>query len=98
MHAALRHGYYLRSQDAIVQTGEVLRRFQLASAVAPFTRCIRCNSLLEPVKKAKVIEQLQPLTKMYYQDFRRCLGCGQIYWPGSHFKKLQGRLTRLLET
>src|SRR5947208_12701627 len=30
MHAAVRHGYYLRSQDPMEQTVEVLRRYNLA--------------------------------------------------------------------
>ena len=92
MHAALRHGYYLRSQNPLDQTVEVLRRFDLGSALAPFARCLRCNASLEPAEKEKVIGQLEPLTKIYYEDFRRCAGCGQVYWSGSHFEKLQKRI------
>jgi len=92
MHAALRHGYYLRSQNPLDQTVEVLRRFDLGSALAPFTRCLRCNASLEPAEKEKVIGQLEPLTKIYYEHFRRCAGCGQVYWSGSHFEKLQKRI------
>ncbi len=92
MHAIVRHGYYLRSQDPFEQTIEVLRRFNLSSAFAPFTRCLHCNALLEGVEKNEVIERLEPLTKIYYEQFRRCTGCGQIYWPGSHFDKLLGRI------
>jgi uncharacterized protein len=92
MHAVVGDGYYLRSQDPIEQTLEVLRRFQLSSALAPFTRCLRCNTLVEAVEKAEIIHELEPLTKIYYEQFRRCPGCGQIYWPGSHFKKLEARI------
>ena len=92
MHAIVQHGYYLRSQNPINQTIEVLRRFELFSAIAPFTRCLRCNAPLEEVKKNEVIQRLEPLTKIYYEEFRRCMGCGQIYWAGSHFSKLQERL------
>jgi len=92
MHAVVGHGYYLRSQDPIEQTLEVLRRFQLSSALAPFTRCLRCNTLVKAVEKAEIIHELEPLTKIYYEQFRRCPSCGQIYWPGSHFKKLEARI------
>src|SRR5213078_2984238 len=84
MHAVLRHGYYLRSQDPLEQTLEVLRRFDLQSVWAPFSRCLRCNATLEPDDKKKVLSQLKPLTKLYYEQFRRCTGCGQVYWSGSH--------------
>jgi uncharacterized protein len=92
MHAMVQHGYYLRSQNPINQTIEVLRRFDLFSAITPFTRCLRCNAPLQKVAKADVIEKLEPLTKIYYEQFRRCTGCDQIYWAGSHFSKLQTRL------
>jgi uncharacterized protein with PIN domain len=95
MHAIVQHGYYLRSQNPINQTIEVLRRFDLFSAIAPFTRCLRCNAPLQKVEKADVIQKLEPLTKIYYEEFRRCTGCGQIYWAGSHFSKLQKRLKEI---
>jgi uncharacterized protein len=98
MHAIVRHGYYLRSQQAFDQTIEVLRRFDLSSALAPFTRCLRCNAPLEQVQKAQVIEQLEPLTRIYYEQFRRCSGCGQVYWAGSHFDKLQSRIKDIRAT
>ena len=92
MHAAVRHGYYLRSQNPLEQTIEVLRRFDLGSRLTPFSRCLLCNALLEPAKKAQVLDQLEPLTKIYYEQFRRCPGCGQVYWSGSHFDKLRARV------
>jgi uncharacterized protein with PIN domain len=95
MHAAVRHGYYLRSQNPLRQTVEVLRRFDLANVLAPFRRCLRCNAPLEPVEKTGVIDQLEPLTKIYYDKFRQCSGCGQVYWSGSHFGKLQHRLEEI---
>jgi uncharacterized protein with PIN domain len=95
MHAAVRHGYYLRSQDPLEQTAEVLRRFDLGPALTPFSRCLRCNALLEPAKKAEVFDQLEPLTRIYYEQFRRCRGCGQVYWSGSHFDKLRARVEEI---
>ena len=92
MHAIVQHGYCPRSQNPDEQTIEVIRRFHLLKSIAPFTRCLRCNAPLEKVAKDDVIEKLEPLTKIYYEQFRRCTGCGQIYWPGSHFSKLQRRI------
>jgi uncharacterized protein with PIN domain len=92
MHSAVRHGYYLRSQNALEQTTEVLQRFQLSTVLAPFSRCLSCNALLQPVEKAEVFDQLEPLTQIYYERFRRCDGCRQVYWQGSHFDKLRARV------
>src|SRR5205085_4132207 len=98
MHAAVRHGYYLRSQNPLKQTVEVLRRFDLGLSLTPFSRCLLCNALLEPARKAEVVEQLEPLTKIYYEQFRRCRGCGQVYWSGSHFDKLRARVEEVRAT
>ncbi len=95
MHAAVKHGYYLRSQNPLEQTIEVLRRFDLGFILSPFSRCLRCNALLESAEKEKVIGQLESLTKIYYDEFRRCTDCGQVYWSGSHFTKLQKRLEQI---
>jgi uncharacterized protein with PIN domain len=92
MHAVVKTGYCPRSQDPDEQTIEVIRRFNLLRLIAPFTRCLRCNAPLQDVAKTDIIEELEPLTKIYYDQFRRCTGCGQIYWSGSHFEKLQKRI------
>ncbi len=95
MHAAVRDGYYPRSQLPDEQAVEVIQRFELQSALRPFTRCPTCNGLLHRAEKQDVLEQLEPLTRIYYDDFRRCSDCRQIFWPGSHFPKLQAQLRRL---
>ena len=95
MHAIVQHGYYPRSQDPAEQTIEVVRRFDLSEVIAPFTRCMRCNAPLEEAAKAEIIDKLEPLTKIYYKQFRRCPDCEQIYWSGSHFAKLQRRIEEI---
>jgi uncharacterized protein len=96
MHAIVQHGYCPRSQNAEEQTIEVVRRFKLLDLIAPFTRCLRCNACLQHAAKADVIEELEPLTKIYYEQFRRCPGCSQIYWSGSHFEKLERRIETII--
>lgn len=96
MRAAVGPGYCLRSGEGEAQTGEVLRRFD--PPLVPFTRCLRCGAPTAVVAKAEVASALadEPLTRQFYEDFRRCPGCGQIYWPGSHHGKLIARVGRLL--
>jgi uncharacterized protein len=95
MHGIVQHGYWPRSQNADEQTIEVIRRFDLSELIAPFTRCLRCNAPLEEAAKADIIDKLEPLTKIYYDQFRRCPACKQIYWSGSHFPKLQKRIEEI---
>jgi len=95
MHSVVSTGYCPRSQNADEQTIEIIRRFNLLGRIAPFTRCLRCNAPLRKVSKTEVLERLEPLTKIYYEQFRRCTRCDQIYWAGSHFSKLEKRLGQI---
>ena len=94
---AITHGLFVHSQHPEEQTLEVLRRLDLRRQTKPFTRCVRCNGQLAAVAKDEVIDQLEPLTRRYYDEFRQCPECGRIYWAGSHFDKLSRLVDRLLE-
>jgi uncharacterized protein with PIN domain len=95
MHSIVKNGFYPKSQDPLEQTNEVIRRFEIRSKIAPFSRCLCCNGQLLEVNKAAVMEQLEPLTRIYYERFKRCQECGQLYWAGSHFDKLRARIDQL---
>lgn len=94
---AITHGLFVHSQQPEEQTLEVLRRLDLRRRIKPFTRCLRCNGQLAAVAKEQVIDQLEPLTRRYYDEFSQCPECGRIYWAGSHFEKLSRLVDRLLE-
>jgi len=93
MHKVITQGYLLRSLDSIEQLHEVVKRFGLVKWVKPFQRCMNCNHPLEPVDKEAVLDKLEPLTKKYYEDFKLCPACDQVYWKGSHYEKM----TRVIE-
>ncbi|BBX74944.1 Mut7-C ubiquitin/RNAse domain-containing protein [Mycobacterium shinjukuense] len=92
---AITHGFFVHSQHPEEQTLEVIRRLDLRQRLAPFTRCVRCNGALAAVCKDAVIDQLEPLTRRYYQEFSRCADCGRIYWAGSHHARLVRLVQRL---
>ena len=94
--SAVTHGYLVRESAPEAQLAEVLGRFELLDAVAPFRRCIRCNALLETVRKDDVLDRLQPKTRRYYDEFARCPACDRLYWKGSHYQRMQGFVARLL--
>ena len=84
-------GYCLRSTNSREQLFAVLRRYRLFNKVEPWRRCLHCNGRLQPVAKEAVLHRLEPKTKLYYDTFRQCDACGQVYWEGSHVGEL-GRL------
>jgi uncharacterized protein len=97
MHRIVKNGYFPRSQKSSEQVLEVIRRFGLENALRPFSRCLRCNGLLSNVSKDSVMDQLEPLTRIYYNEFQRCIDCGQTYWPGSHLDKLRCQVQTVLD-
>lgn len=96
MHKVITTGYLPRSDDPAEQLQEVFRRFKLHNHVNSFSRCANCNNILRAVSKEEIIDQLEPLTKRYYDDFSQCPGCGKVYWPGSHRKRMDERVKELL--
>jgi len=87
-------GYCVRATNSRQQFAEVLQRFDLAGAVAPFQRCVHCNELLEPTRKELISDRLQPETKQYFEEFSTCPGCHRVYWKGSHYR----RMLRLIDS
>jgi hypothetical protein len=83
------YGYCVRSTLPLSQIQEVVQRFHLAGQIRPLCRCLRCNGLLQPTAKASVYDRLPPLTRQYYDRFSACQSCGQIYWQGAHYERIQ---------
>jgi uncharacterized protein with PIN domain len=90
-------GYCVRATDSREQLREVLQRFDLSGAIAPFSRCVHCNSLLRPTPKDLISDRLPPKTEQYYEEFQVCPSCERIYWKGSHYRRMQRFMEELLE-
>lgn len=88
------HGYWIRSTVPQLQAKEVVRRFHLAGIMKPLSRCLECNTFIEPVEKEEIIDRIPQKTRMYYNDFRICRGCNRIYWEGSHYEKMKEFILR----
>jgi uncharacterized protein with PIN domain len=95
MRKGIRHGYCIHQTDPHRQAAEVLKRFSLTGRIKPFQRCLKCNTPLQVVNKQDILERLEPLTKRYYDDFKICPNCQQIYWKGSHYEHMQEQIIEL---
>jgi uncharacterized protein with PIN domain len=81
--------YRVLSDDVREQLLEILNRFDLFSSIAPFTRCIRCNTILAIVAKEKILDRLPPKAVEYYDEYTYCAPCDRIYWKGSHYREMK---------
>lgn len=94
-HRVVTHGYWLRATDPREQLREVVRRFDLAGRVAPFTRCMRCNTPLEEAPEEAVATTVPPVARSRCREFRRCPSCARLYWPGSHYRRMRSFMQAL---
>ena len=92
--AAVTHGYFVRETDPRRQLPEIVCRFDLARLAQPFSRCLRCNTLLREVEKAEVLAQLPPRTAEAHDEFRRCPTCSRVFWKGAHYRRMMGLVPR----
>lgn len=90
------HGYFVREVDPRRQLAEVVRRLDLFRSVDPFRRCLRCNDLLETVRKEDVEGDLPPRVRERHEAFRRCPSCRRVYWAGSHHRRMERLVSELL--
>lgn len=56
------------------------------------SRCPKCNSAIKSVSKESVKDRVPPSTYKMHDEFWMCTGCGQVYWKGSHWKKINSSL------
>lgn len=83
----------LHERDLDGQLFEVFRRLRLLpNPSLHHARCGHCNAILEPVDKSELPRIVPPHVLTTAQRFRRCRGCQQIYWPGSHTERISHRL------
>jgi uncharacterized protein with PIN domain len=88
-HESLTRCYCVLSDDPREQIAEVVHRFDLFSSFLPFTRCIRCNTLLERVEKENIIDRIPPKVRQYYDEYFYCSPCDHIFWKGTHYEKMR---------
>ncbi len=91
------HGYYVRSTNPAEQLAEVVRRFDLRGSARPFTLCTVCNGAMATVSGDEVADRVPPRSRQFYDDYRRCLDCGRVYWKGTHYERLRRLLDAALE-
>jgi uncharacterized protein with PIN domain/sulfur carrier protein ThiS len=66
----IQRGYWIRSQNAVLQYHAVLERFDLIESVSIYSRCPQCNGKLQQVDKKVILNRLAPKTALYYDDFK----------------------------
>ncbi len=90
-------GYWVRATNPDNQIKEILNKFDLLNQIKPFSRCLICNHKLAKISKAEILHQIHPKTRQHFNEFYRCKKCDQIYWPGSHYQRMQKMIKKWLK-
>jgi uncharacterized protein with PIN domain len=61
------------------------------------SRCMECNSELEVVPPGAVAGWIPTGVLRDHEEFFLCEGCGRVFWHGSHWDRISGRLSRVFE-
>ena len=88
-------GHLVRESDPRLQVAGILTHFDLRESVEPFERCLRCNTILEPISKDLVVDRIPAQTRKEYDEFWTCQSCNRVYWMGKHFHHMQKFISEL---
>jgi uncharacterized protein with PIN domain len=79
----------IRAEDVESQLVEVFDRLGLRpTAELQCSRCSECNGELEPAERVELRDEVPPYVLATAERFRRCAGCGRVYWPGTHTDRI----------
>jgi uncharacterized protein with PIN domain len=91
-----RRALEITSDAPLAQLRGVVEALALAPAGEPFTRCLVCNAPLVAVGAAEAAAAVPPASRGLPGPVRRCPGCGRVYWPGSHVRRMRRALADAL--
>ncbi len=93
MHRRLCWGSVVRNSKPRLQAEEIVERYSLVDDAKPFTRCMACNSELRASTEREVAAYAPEGVRERFEgdlgSFRSCHGCGRVYWPGTHWWRMQ---------
>ena len=52
-------------------------------------RCMACGGALLSVKKEELRDRIPPKTYAWLSEFFVCQRCGQLFWHGTHWERIQ---------
>jgi hypothetical protein len=84
----------IRDDDVTNQLRQVFAELGLELEEA-LTRCIECNSELQPRMPDMVAERVPPYVRRTQSRYSECPECGRVYWAGTHWRRMREVLAGL---
>lgn len=85
--------FYVAGETEEARLSELAKRFGVSLVIyLENSRCPKCNTELQVAPKEELAGKVEKNTFAYYTDFWRCPRCGQIYWQGAHWDRINSTL------
>jgi uncharacterized protein with PIN domain/sulfur carrier protein ThiS len=91
------HGIFIRPGTTTEQIRRIIDHLDIKDNIKPFSRCLRCNALLNIVLKEKILDRIPPKTKEFCDEYVQCQSCDKIYWKGTHFINMKKVVRQILD-
>jgi uncharacterized protein len=85
---------FIVADRPLEQLRQVVTEVGLDAPGELFTRCLVCNVELRPATEAEWRTLVPSEARALPGPVRRCPGCGRVYWPGSHGRRMRATLRR----
>jgi uncharacterized protein with PIN domain len=86
---------YLSSDHYGEQLRQVIRDCGLVVGKRLFTRCLRCNTMLQGRTKDSIEKLVPPYVFSTQEKFFWCATCRRIYWPATHHQNMLDEIKSL---
>ena len=89
---------FITSNHLDVQLRQVITEIGICPAdTRPFSRCIHCNVPIVDAAPEDVCGLIPDYIYETHNEFRKCLQCNRIFWPGSHTRRSLERIEHLFD-
>lgn len=81
--------FLIENPNQTANLASLAKRFKFKLEInVEVSRCPKCNGKIKVVPKADVADEIPPTTSSTYDEFWQCQNCGQVYWRGAHWKRI----------
>ena len=85
--------FYVEGKNEADRLATIAERFEIGLEIdLKASRCPRCNTMIQLVPKAQIVDKVEKKTFAHYNEFWECPKCGKVYWQGAHWPKILSTL------
>ncbi len=91
--------YLIENPNQTANLASLAKRFKFKLEVdVTASRCPKCNGRIKVASKSKISKSIPATTSSNYDKFWQCQNCGQIYWHGAHWQRIDITLEEARKT